>query len=145
MNLYELEYRGCDEYGCGHYLASRGTRKHVGVDLVCTNKPINSIVDGVVTKVGWAYSDPKKSRLRYVEVKKGEYFYRTLYLNPNVSSGDHVSKDTVIGHSESLQEFYPRMKDHVHLEIFKLKNPSKGKARKNRAYIDPTPILEFLR
>ena len=52
-----MKLRKCDPQGCGHYGASRGTRKHNGVDVL--REPgitLYSPVVGVVTKLGYTYS-----------------------------------------------------------------------------------------
>ena len=58
----DMEIRGHDKHGSGHYGASRGYRNHKGVDPVCVGGTIiRSPVDGVVTRCkGVVYSDPKK-------------------------------------------------------------------------------------
>ena len=135
MNIFKLPLRKCDDQGCGHFGASRGSRRHSGIDIaVAPGTPINSPVDGVVTKLGWPYGSPSKSHIRYVEITKGGYKYRVFYVDPQVGLGDHVSLDTVIGHSQKLGGFYRGITEHVHFEV---KNPEGKK-------VDPTPIYHAM-
>jgi murein DD-endopeptidase MepM/ murein hydrolase activator NlpD len=136
MKVYKLEVRGCDSQGCGHFGASRGTRKHNGVDLVCDlDTPINSPISGMVTKIGWPYGDKDKQHIRYVQVTSGDYDFRVFYINPAVEVGQMVSTDSVLGFSQELGCFYQGITEHVHLEI----------KDKNECYIDPSPTLIAMR
>ena len=149
MKIADMGKRKCDSQGCGHYGASRGSRKHVGIDLC---KPDSSSLDdktaviagfnGVVSKVGYAYSDKPH---RYVEIKLTDFYCRIFYIEPCVSVGDHVSRETVIGYSMPLGEYYEGITEHVHVEFFELKEPSKGVTKSNRLYVDPKLALEVLR
>lgn len=124
--------RGCDSQGCGYFGAPRGRRKHNGIDLLCDPETmIQSPIEGIVTKIGYPYGDSKKRHIRYIQVSRGNYNFRVFYINPAVRVGQRIRHDTIIGHSQSLAEFYPGISEHVHLEI---KN-SKGQ------FIDPTPVI----
>ncbi len=120
MILIEAKERGCDEMGCGHFGASRGTRKHNGIDYcaspgdnICTN------VAGSITKLGYTYSDDLS--YRYVEVTDSEkQRHRFFYVNPEVSLGDLVSRGDVIGTAQDIAIRYAHkgnMKNHVHYEM----------------------------
>lgn len=149
MKIADMGKRRCDNQGCGHYGASRGNRKHSGVDLC---KPDSSSLDdyteviggfnGTISKVGYAYSDKPH---RYVEIKLTDFYCRIFYIEPCVSVGDKVSRETVIGHSMPLGEYYEGITEHVHVEFFELKEPSKGVTKSNRLYVDPKLALEVLK
>ena len=136
MKLGELNIRGCDRQGCGHFGAARGTRKHNGVDLVCEpGDEIQSPANGIVTKIGYPYGGKDKLHIRYVQVTCGEYDFRVFYVNPAVEIGQAVTTKSILGFSQELGCFYPDITEHVHLEI----------KDKNGSYIDPTPTIEVLR
>lgn len=129
--------RGRDSYGFGHFGASRGSRKHNGVDHVCVpGSKIFSPVEGEVTKLGYPYGDDLS--LRYVQITTKEgYNVRVFYVKPFVSVGDLITDDDIIGSSQKLGDRYPIDKDHplgitehVHLEVKDLQ----GK------YIDPKDL-----
>lgn len=127
MNLHEMKRRKCDDFGCGHYNASRGSRKHKGLDLCChPGTVVGSPVAGWVTKLGWPYADDLS--IRYVEVSIEGYRYRVFYIEPMVDEGQEVIIGTLIGRSQRLGSRYPRISEHVHFEII---GPDGG-------YIDPT-------
>jgi|SRR3990167_2542777 len=112
-----LPVRQSDKYGDGKYLASRGDRKHNGVDFACyPGTSILSNCNGLVTKIGYPYaSDPS---YKYVEIKDASgYSLRYFYLNPFVNKDDEVKEGQVIGTVQSLQNRYPGITGHCHLEI----------------------------
>jgi len=136
MKLHELDIRGCDKQGCGHFGASRGTRKHNGIDLVClTGDDIQSPVNGIVTKIGYPYGAEDKLHIRYVQVTCGDYDFRVFYIKPMVEVGQLVNTNSVLGFAQELGCFYPGITEHVHLEI----------KDKNGCYVDPTPTIEVMR
>lgn len=133
--------RGQDDYGSGQYLASRGERKHNGIDYCCYPKSqVFSPVNGLVTKLGWAYGDDLS--FRYVEVKtEDNVFVRVLYIEPTISIGYKVTINSIIGLSQALQKRYPAdekhknpITDHIHVEVFEL-------VKNKKIYINP---LEYL-
>ncbi|WP_272962288.1 M23 family metallopeptidase [Alcanivorax jadensis] len=129
MKFSELEARGSDGFGSGHFGASRGGRSHSGFDLLCdAGVPLCSPVAGTVTKVGYPYGDDLS--YRYVQVSAGGYDFRTFYIEPSVAVGDKVDKCSVIGTGQSLGKRYPGIPNHIHFEI-----------KKAGKYVDPTPSL----
>ena len=106
-----------DSWGGGEYGASRGNRKHKGIDYACHTKSlIFSPVDGVVTKLGYPYADDLN--FRYVQVTGGNGLnYRVFYVEPSVELGDVVTTDIIIGESQKLSDRYEGIIEHVHLEI----------------------------
>ncbi|MGP4843330.1 M23 family metallopeptidase [Marinobacter sp. 1Y8] len=130
MQLCEMMFRKCDGHGCGHFGASRGQRKHMGIDLACVpGTAVCSPVRGVVTKLGYPYGDDLA--YRYVEVSTQGYQYRVFYVDPVVAVGDQVNVETVIGRSQRLGARYQAITEHVHFEV---KDPDGG-------FVDPTPII----
>ena len=114
--MLKQEYRGCDVFGCGHFGASRGTRKHIGLDLKATKGDcVYSPIKGKVTKLGYAYSDDLS--FRYVEIKGDSYLVRVFYIHPSVRLGEDVTEKTLIGVAQTLGERYKGITDHVHVEV----------------------------
>lgn len=114
--------RGADCFGSGHYGASRGSRKHVGLDYACyPGSAIYPDKDGCVTKIGYPYGDDLS--FRYIEIEDDAgYRARYFYVQPKESLkvGDFVHNDEIIGHSQELGVRYPGITEHVHLETFTL-------------------------
>jgi len=132
--------RGIDPLGSGAYRASRGGRKHNGIDLcVAPLQGVYSHVDGEVTKLGWPYGtgnkskkDILKSKLRYVQVTdKTGLNHRFFYVKPMVTLGDPIDVGDLLGSCEDLKAIWFLMKNHVHYEV------------KNKAgsYLDPNKFL----
>lgn len=139
MHLFAMNYRKCDGYGCGHFGASRGTRKHMGVDMDCPpGTEVGSPVRGQVTKLGYTYEDDLS--FRYVQVVAEGYQFRMFYVEPDVAVGDYVELGETIGRSQALHKRFPMTKagpmtDHVHFEILD----------KGGKHVDPTPVIAALR
>ena len=132
----ELPRRGVDDWGSGEYGASRGgTKTHRGIDLACySGTIIKSLVNGLVTKLGYPYSDD--TSYRYVQVTESDGFkVRIFYIGPLVEIGDYVHFGDNIGVAQDIAERYTSpdkyMVNHVHLEV---KTPE-------GIYIDPSEYL----
>jgi len=123
--LIEAPVRLSDSYGEGYFGASRGKRKHLGIDYCCyPGSVILSPVSGVVSKVGYTYADDLS--FRYVEVTAVDKLrYRIFYIEPCVSLDDHVlARETALGVSQTLGYRYPAdenhpspITEHVHFEV----------------------------
>ena len=125
-----MQIRKCDKWGCGHFGASRGDRKHNGVDLVWTpGDRAFCLMCGIVTKLGYPYADDLS--FRYVEITEDGNRWRYFYVDPIVNVGDELDAYTEIGEYQGLGERYPGITEHVHCEII---GP-------DGEYIDPTPRI----
>lgn len=148
-----LPMRVSDAHGQGHFKAPRGSRLHKGIDYACyPGTCIASPVEGVVTKLGYPYSQDRtnfsdeherrkfaaKKAMRYVEVKGEDGFYhRLFYVMPQVNVGDAVTSQTMVGISQDLRVPYGEgMTPHVHYEIVKYDNGKK-------LYFDPDTKKSF--
>jgi murein DD-endopeptidase MepM/ murein hydrolase activator NlpD len=113
--------RDHDAYGYGAFGASRdgGVRDHEGVDYTAAaGQPVVAPISGLVTRIGYAYSDAPE--LKFVEITNPAlgYVARVFYVDPLVAVGDMVRLGHVVGRAHSLQARYPGgMTDHVHMEL----------------------------
>lgn len=128
--------RGHDIHGDGEFGASRGSRKHKGIDLVCEGGTmIMSACDGTVTRCqGVVYSDPALANWHYVEITdkdkvRNRYFYVQQW---NIELGLFVRKGEPIGVAQGIEEQYPGITPHIHYEVMK--------GRRN--YLDPVKYLK---
>lgn len=122
--------RGDDITGNGWYGASRGNRKHEGVDYVVTpGEDIFSVTDGKI-RIGNVYRGSKKMKL--VEITGAEYRAKQMYVNPLVKDGEIVKSGQKIGTAQDVAEFHgiKNMKPHVHISVWK-----------NGLLTDPEPII----
>lgn len=126
--------RTWDKFGGGAFGAPRGDRKHMGIDLACwEGSSITTPHAGKVTKIGFPYNpdDPKKGRLRYVEILEQDlYRCRYFYVFPSVSPGDIVHPGDIIGTAQGLTKIYPGITDHFHYEV-----------KKGGSFVDPNEYL----
>lgn len=119
--------RGTDKHGSGEWQAPRSYGKHRGEDVAAwPGSIVHSFTVGMVTKIGFLYSDDPS--YRYVEVLTPlDFRVRYLYVEPCVGLGDHISVDQPIGAVQDIRKRYEGITPHVHLSV---KDPS-GK------YINP--------
>ena len=126
--------RGCDELGCGSFGASRGTRKHKGVDYKAKEgASVYSPIEGIITKHGYPYRDDLS--YRYIQVENEVYKIRLFYceLRWSFEVGDEVCEGDFIGIVQDIASRYIDkgiMNNHVHVEIYE-----------NNNLVDPTTIL----
>ena len=126
--------RDNDAFGSGHFHASRGERKHNGIDLVCTpGTTVFSSIDGVVTKRGYPYSDDLN--FRYIEIEdEHEFFHRVFYVKPLLEVGCIVNIGDAIGITQTLDNRYPTITEHIHYEVIKYEE-------KGKKFFDPNVFL----
>lgn len=109
--------RGVDSFGSGAYLASRGNRKHRGIDFsAMPGSLVEALAEGVVTKLGYAYPDDLS--FRYVEVTDSNMVkVRYFYISPLVAVGNNIVIGDVIGKVQDLGTRYPGITPHVHFGV----------------------------
>lgn len=118
-HIFDLDNIRSDKEGDGHYGASRGSRKHVGIDFIASaNEPVPAPISGVITKLGYPYGDDLSYRYVQITDDAGKRV-RCFYVEPSVRVGDSVRKGDQIGTVQTLQKRYGGrgMVDHVHLEV----------------------------
>lgn len=114
--LDKQKYRKCDKFGCGFYGASRGTRKHKGIDLISIDgEKVYSPIDGKVTKLGYCYADDLS--FRYVEISNKKHVVRLLYVQPSIPINAELCAGDTIGSAQSLQNRYQGITPHIHAEV----------------------------
>lgn len=113
--------RGNDDFGSGHFGASRGNRPHLGIDYVTTEgEPIYAPFDMEVTRVSLPYFDTSdyKGIAFSTQIAGVNYDGRWWYFVPNSDIiGHSVSKGQLLGYAQSLQGRYQGITDHTHLQL----------------------------
>ncbi|XP_057291657.1 myeloid protein 1-like [Hydractinia symbiolongicarpus] len=114
--------RGCDTQGCGHHGASRrgGTRKHNGIDVVCTpGSSVYAPFSGTIVRrtrpyaTGGSYNNGLV--LRGSGSWKG-FEARIWYFTPKRTSGSMTAGEN-LGPYQKLP--YRGITQHVHLQLKK--------------------------
>lgn len=111
--------RNKDTTGNGWYGASRGYRKHEGVDFVVSpGQNIYACETGRV-RVGNVYKGSTKMKL--VEIKNSTYKVKQMYVTPIVKTGQHVKAGQLIGYAQDVAKYHGsnKMKPHVHVSVWK--------------------------
>ena len=139
-----LRIRGNDCHGSGAYLASRGNRKHNGIDICCESEDIvKALSSGTVTKIGFPYSqapeaDRDKKRLRYVQITDNYGIdVRYFYVSSVVNVGEYVYKGDMIGTNQELSHIYPGITEHWHFDVLLM---TEG----NKVFLNPEQYLRAM-
>lgn len=137
--------RMCDPQGCGHFGASRGNRKHNGLDLKLQPGQIVYVPFSCkVTKFGQVYTNP--SQFKYIEIQGmgilSAFKMRLMYVVPtfgnttisNTQLGQTLEKGQGIGTVQDIAGYYQGgMTNHVHVEL-----------RILGVLVDPEPFFQLL-
>lgn len=118
--------RTSDSWGQGHYGAGRGTRKHLGLDIVCGDGatvyvPFDVELKGKVV----VYNDPKKAAINNGINLSGEGLcFKLFYVKP-VKYNGKLKKGSVLGTLLPMQTVYPGITSHVHVQMCDKSDPTK--------------------
>ncbi|XP_019390670.1 PREDICTED: myeloid protein 1-like [Crocodylus porosus] len=122
------EIRGCDKYGCGNFGAPRKGSKetHHGVDVICSDgSQVLAPFDGFITKVN-IYIHGRQ--YEGVEIRGERFCVKLLPVRIAVHiKAGRVRKGAVIGRMLNMQQEFPGIISHLHVE--------------NCDHTDPTPNL----
>ncbi|XP_001332975.2 leukocyte cell-derived chemotaxin-2 [Danio rerio] len=116
--------RGCDvNYGCGHYGASRGSRKHMGLDIVCTDGAyVYAPFD--VRIIGRAKPYGNNNAIDDGITLMGEGLcFKLFYVQPDLLSGTKFKYEK-IGSLLPMQKVYPGITSHVHVQMCDKSDPT---------------------
>ncbi|WP_166802246.1 peptidoglycan DD-metalloendopeptidase family protein [Microvirga pakistanensis] len=115
-----MRSRGRDAFGSGQPGASRGSRDHLGIDVIAN--PMQRIlapIDGNVIREAFPYkNDPS---MRGILIRgAGDYieWEVKLFYVEGLFSGQ-VKAGSLIGHAQSLGNKYPGITNHIHMEVFR--------------------------
>ncbi|MCH9686470.1 MAG: M23 family metallopeptidase [Deltaproteobacteria bacterium] len=126
--ITEHGLRRQDRWGSGHFGASRGSRRHSGLDLVASpGEQILSPIDGTITRIAYPYSGTLEYQGAVIVDASG--LEVRIYYVAGVELGA-VKAGDVIGTAQNLRRRYPDITNHVHVEI-----------RVSGAKVDPTPYF----
>lgn len=124
--------RECDAYGCGHFGASRGSRKHNGLDVTTIKgQKIFSPITGYLNRLAYPY----RSDLSYKGIEiigegiHKDFRVKIFYCTPTVAVKTRLKAGQQVAISQKINDKYSdKMKNHVHLELYykgKLVDPDK--------------------
>lgn len=107
-----------DSEGSGEYGASRGSRKHNGIDYLCDEgQSIVAPFDMEVTRIAIPKAGSEMSGIAW---KAGRSEGRIFYFKPHDHViGTRVKQGQEIGIAQAVSNDYglPDMQDHVHFQI----------------------------
>ncbi|KAK7137928.1 hypothetical protein R3I94_013540 [Phoxinus phoxinus] len=117
--------RGCDrKYGCGHYGASRGKQKHLGLDILCADGAIvYAPFDVKLNGISRPYS--KNNAINNgINLSGQGLCFKMFYVKPDRYTGT-LKKGQRIGRMLSMQSVYPGIPSHVHVQMCDRSDPTK--------------------
>ncbi|XP_039520400.1 leukocyte cell-derived chemotaxin-2-like [Pimephales promelas] len=117
--------RGCDNrYGCGHYGARRGNRKHLGLDILCADgDTVYAPFDVKLNGISRPYSKNNAINDGINLSGKGLCF-KMFYVKPDRYTGT-LKKGQRIGRMLRMQSVYPGIPSHVHIQMCDRSDPTK--------------------
>lgn len=111
-----------DGKGQGHFGASRGSRSHAGIDVVCLpGEVIYSPIEGYVNRdVNRVYaSDPNYQGIEITGTGKHQGLkVKMFYCSRAINLNDEFFEGTPVAFAQDISEKYgPSMIPHIHLEV----------------------------
>ena len=140
--------RGKDDYGSGEFGASRGDRRHVGLDFAAHFMcPVLAPASGHV-HLGYCYSDDLS--YRYVKIyphHDNRMFVRLLYVKPFVKQDQFVVIGQTIGVAQNIALRYGSgMTNHIHVDVAlptgQVLLGKRGEDPGDNVYINPRLVME---
>lgn len=111
-------FRGCDPKGCGDFGASRGSRKHIGLDIKAVpGEVIFSPISGKVTRFPFPYGTDLS--FTGIEIVNDQFLVKIFYMKANVLANSNVKQGQVIGNAQDIAKKHGGgMINHIHLEVY---------------------------
>ncbi|KAM6150148.1 leukocyte cell-derived chemotaxin-2 [Erethizon dorsatum] len=115
--------RTCDRHGCGQYSARRNGRLHQGVDVLCSDgSTVYAPFTGMIVRQAKPYRN-KNPINDGVKLSGGGFCVKIFYIKPIKYKGS-IKKGEKLGTLLPLQEVYPGIQSHVHIENCDLSDPT---------------------
>ncbi|XP_037547230.1 leukocyte cell derived chemotaxin 2, tandem duplicate 1 [Nematolebias whitei] len=117
--------RTSDSWGQGHYGATRDTRVHKGLDIICSDgstvlAPFDVTLNGKLT----VYRDQSKEAINEgINLSGQGLCFKLFYVRPYKTSGS-VKKGEQIGTMLPMQTVYPGITSHVHIQMCDRSDPT---------------------
>jgi hypothetical protein len=111
-------FRGCDPKGCGDFGASRGSRKHIGLDIKAVpGEVIFSPISGKVTRFPFPYGTDLS--FTGIEIVNDQFLVKIFYMKANVLANSNVKQGQVIGNAQDIAKKHGGgMINHIHVEVY---------------------------
>uniref|UniRef100_A0A667YWL1 Leukocyte cell derived chemotaxin 2, tandem duplicate 1 n=1 Tax=Myripristis murdjan TaxID=586833 RepID=A0A667YWL1_9TELE len=117
--------RGSDKWGVGHHGARRTGHTHNGVDIVCQDgATVYAPFDLTIERRARPYTDPKKAAINNGILARGQgVCFKLFYVAPVKVSGS-VAAGQRLGVLLPMQQVYPGITSHLHLELCDQSDPT---------------------
>ncbi len=111
-----------DSQGDGHFGASRGRRRHNGLDIIVTpGSAVYCPIEGLMKRVAHPYGGRRNKKWLGCAIE-GTGLYRgyevkIFYMDPFLM-GEYVYPNDIVGKAQAISKKYTsRMIDHLHVEV----------------------------
>lgn len=129
-----------DDRGDGYFGASRGRRRHNGLDIITTEgSAVYCPIAGVMKRMAYPYGTGRNNEqwegcvIEGVGLYKG-YEVKIFYMKPFMM-GEFVYPNDIVGKAQAISKKYsPAMIDHLHVEV-----------RYKNQLIDPSTLFDLVR
>ncbi|XP_078392761.1 leukocyte cell-derived chemotaxin-2-like [Cetorhinus maximus] len=119
--------RGTDGYGSGFYGAPRGRRTHLGVDVICSDgSTVDAPFTGRMVKMVIPFGN--NHAIENGAMLEGSGYCVKMFPIAALRYNGSVTKGEVIGRLLNIQDVYPGITSHVHIQMCDTS-------------VDPTPYL----
>jgi hypothetical protein len=137
--------RGQDQWGSGAFGASRGNRPHLGVDIVVdSNSQVYAPLDMEITRISRPYASGSFSGVAFTHTARDiDFGGRLWYFTPRPGIvGSFVRKGELIGVAQDLNDKYPGITNHLHLQLESfLADDSEQIVYNGKRYVNPINYL----
>jgi len=130
-----FKIRGSDPFGSGAYGASRGDRKHEGVDIVTIpGQDIFSPITGKVVRIAYPYGNDLNYKGLLIE--NTNYEVKIFYIAPVANIvGTHVMAGQKVAIAQNISAKHgAAMINHAHIEV---------RNKKTKLLINPTNLFKL--
>lgn len=110
-----------DTQGQGHFGASRGERKHEGLDILCNlGDTLYTPINGKIQRQRFqVYSDTAKKEFVGVEIINDIYKIWIFYAECFLEKGTTIEAGQAIAKCQARGKYNNAMNDHIHIQIWK--------------------------
>ncbi|WP_176465503.1 M23 family metallopeptidase [Croceivirga radicis] len=114
-------FRGCDNWGCGSFGASRGEHKHKGIDFaMAENDVVLAPFPCEIIRHGYAYSDLSYKLIEIRGLRSySDYTAKIMYIKDFAPVGTIINEGQKIALADNIAARYSTtMTNHVHFELY---------------------------
>jgi hypothetical protein len=107
-----------DAVGLGTFMAARGKRRHLGIDLICNpDQMILSPIAGVIERKAFPYADDMQWQGFIISNRTFTVRFYYAKLNKALRPGSTVLMSEWIATAQDISQRYEGCTPHIHMEV----------------------------